>query len=186
MKTKKLTLYYKVEPDKVVPPDAKERNRKEEWLKQIQRETPSAWEAQIVKVTYELFNPEVENQRRFFHTCVLYYAIQDMDMTEGRPDSATLRKYREEILDGMLGYDVELVNKTVRKRKSTSEFKSVQKWNEFLEELEGTIFFAAGYEFPDSQNYWDLVKQYGYEQGRKIAIDQLQNKLKKYYDGETT
>ena len=179
MRTKKLTLYYKIEPGRVVPPDVKDTERKEEWIREIQKRTPSVWQPHLIKVTYELFNPEVENQQRFFHTCVLYYAIQDMDMTEGRPDSATLKKYREEMFCGLLGYDERLVNKTIRKRKSTSDFKSVQKWNEFLNELQETAFDNAGYIFPDSEHYWEMVKKYGHKEGKRIALEQLQDKLKK-------
>ena len=126
-----------------------------------------------------MFDPEVERQRRFFNgTCVKYYAIQNMDMIEGEPNNDTIKKYREELLDELLGYDVSLVHRTVRRRKSTSDFKTVQAWNKFLGLLEENIFDNAGYEFPDSQEFWELVRQHGYEEAERISLERLQANLK--------
>ena len=108
-----------------------------------------------------------------------YYAIQNMDMLKGEPDTETLKKYREEILDEALGYDFRTVNKIIRKRKSTKDFKTVQAWNTFLQTLEETLFDSAGYSFPDSEAFWDLTKKHGYEQAKKIVIGQLQTNLSK-------
>jgi flagellar biosynthesis chaperone FliJ len=80
-------------------------------------------------------------------------------------------------LDQILGYDVHLHNRIIRERKSTTDFRDVQAWNVFLKTIEETIFDAAGYEFPDSKNFWELVDKYGYEQAERISVETLQRKL---------
>lgn len=180
MRTKKIIITYSITPTEVLSPSSVELARKDAWIKDIQSEIPAEWEPVIVRVTYEMFNPEIEKQRKFFEgACIPYYAIQDMDMTVGLPDSDTIKKYREDILDEMLGYNYQGVQKIHRKRKSTTDFKSVQKWNTFLQTLEETIFDNAGYEFPDSKLFWDMVKEHGYDNAKQIAIDSLQTRLEK-------
>ena len=94
------------------------------------------------------------------------------------PKSEVLKQYREEILDELLGYDKMLVTRTVRQRKSTTDFKTVQAWNKFIKLLEETLFEQAGYEFPESEEFWKLVKVHGYTEARKISLQQLQNIIK--------
>ena len=176
----KISLFYNLTPTDIVPPSQKEIERKDQWIAVVQKMVEAPYKPLIIKVTYELFNPEIENQRKFFEGAVTpYYAIQNSDLREGLPDTNTLRQYREEILDEMLGYDFRTVNKVIRKRKSTADFKSVQAWNNFLNLVEETIFEAAGYTFPDSEHFWDLVKAHGYDEAKRIAIEQLQSQLKK-------
>ena len=183
MKTSKISLFYSLTPTKVIPPAEREVERKERWLKEMQKTVEAEWKPKIIKNTYELFDPEIENQKRFFEGAVVeYYAIQDMDLFEGKPDSETLGNYREELLDEMLGYNLNTTNKIIRKRKSTTDFKDVQAWNTFLKTLEETIFAIAGYEFPDSKNFWELSGKHGYDEAKRIAIEQLQARLKKRYD----
>lgn len=180
MRTSRITLFYSLTQNEVIPPATVEIERKDNWIKEIQKTIEADWKPLIIKVVYEMFNPEIERQRRFFEgACVSYYAIQNMDMLTGAPDTETLKKYREEILDEMLGYDYKTVNKIIRKRKSTKDFKTVQVWNTFLQTLEETIFNHAGYEFPDSKNFWEITKKYGYEQAKRIVIEQLQARLSK-------
>lgn len=180
MRTKRITLYYKVTQEGLTPPAAHELERKDRWVREVQKTVEAVWKPQIIRVTYELFNPEVARQLRFFNgTCIKYYAIQDMDLIGTVPDSVTLKRYREEILDEMLGYDLALVNRTVRRRKSTSDFKSVQAWNKFLNTLEETIFEDAGYKFPDSEEFWELVKEYGYEQAERMSLERLWSFMKR-------
>lgn len=126
---------------------------------------------------YELHNPEVERQRRFFHTCVKWYAIQNEDLIKGEPATELLKKYREEILDELLGYDLALVHRTVRRRKSTADFKSVRSWNTLLKTLEETMFESAGYEYPDSEVFWQLVKEHGYDKADEISMKRLQKTI---------
>lgn len=160
------------------PPDPQALRRKEEWLKEVQRTVPSETKPMIVKVQYELHNPEVERMRKFFNGPALeYYIIQNSDMTHGTPDPETKKKWREQILDDLLGYDLQLINRTVRQRKSTSDFTSTQRWHDFLELFRETHFEQAGYEFPDSEQFWEIAKKHGYEQAKKIAIEQLQKRM---------
>ncbi len=100
-------------------------------------------------------------------------------MTSGVPSNEVLKKYREEILDEMLGYDTQLVTRTIRQRKSTSDFKTVQAWNKFLSTLEETLFASAGYEFPDSEAFWKLVKDVGYDEADRISTERLQTNTKR-------
>jgi hypothetical protein len=178
MITKKVSLFYIVYQNSVKIPDSKSVQRKENWIRQIQKTVQSAWEPKLVKVTYELFNPEIDRMRRFFNgPVVLYYAIQNQDIISGEVPNTN--GYREELLDDTLGYDVRLPNRTVRKRKSTSEFISVQQWNDFLATLKETQFDNAGYEFPESEEFWKLEEQYGYENAKTISIKKLQERVAK-------
>lgn len=178
MKTKSITLFYKVTQDEIFPPAIRELERKENWLKEIQKSVEADWKPQIIKVSYEMFDPEIANQMRFFNgTCVKYYAIQNENLTKGTPDPKLIKRYREEILDEMLGYDLHLVSKTVRRRKSTADFKTVQRWHTFLNTLQETIFDAAGFEFPDSKAFWELVDQHGYDEAERISVEQLQARI---------
>lgn len=179
MKTKSLTLVYTITKDKIIPPPLKETERKDEWIKGLQRTIEADWKPLQVRVLYRLVNPEVENLRRFFHTCVKFFAIQDMDMIEGDPDSKTLEKYREEVLDELLGYDYQTVNKVLRRRTSTADYKDTQPWLTLLKNLEETLFDSHGYEFPESEAFWELVKRHGYDQAQEISIKALQNKMSK-------
>lgn len=180
MKTKRITLFWKLTQTEKVPPPAVEIARKENWLTELQGTVEADYKPLIVRVTYELFNPEIEDMTKFFNgVCVLYFAIQNMDMFEGVPSSDTLKQYREEILDEMLGYDFQTVNKTVHSRKSTTDFKTVQAYNTFLNELQEEMFDSHGYIFPDSKEFWELTKVHGYDQARSIAIKNLQSKMKR-------
>jgi len=179
MRTKKIVLFYNVTQTEVFPPAVIEIERKNRWIKDVQKSVEADYKPKMIRNTYEEFDPEIENQWKFFNgTCVLYYAIQNMDMTKGLPDSKTLNLYREQLLDEMLGYNVELIDRTVRKRKSTTDFRSVQKWNTFLGELKENIFDNAGYKFPDSKEFWELVGKVGYHEAKRISIEKLQTYLK--------
>lgn len=180
MRTKTIKLFYQLTQHDIIPPAATELERKERWIKELQKTVEADYKPLMIKLTYELHNPEVEKQSRFFNgTCVKYYAIQDMDLNDGRPDSKSLKMYRELILDEMLGFDLQLVDRVVRRRKSTSDFQSVQDWNKFLNTLEETLFDSAGYEFPDSKSFWAMVDMLGYEEAERISIENLQKSLKK-------
>lgn len=179
MRTQKITLLYQITQEEIIEPSQVEIERKNRWIKEAQKTVEAPYRPQIIKVEYSLFNPEIENQRRFFNGAVVaYYAIQNENLLTGYPDIKTLQKYRETILDEVLGFDVTLVSKTVRRRKSTSDFKSVQAWSKFLNTVEETIFDSAGYLFPLSEDFWELVKGFGYIQSKKISVENLQKLLK--------
>lgn len=185
MRTKKITLYYKLTPNEVVSPSLKELERKDRWVKQLQKTVESEWKPIVMKVTYEPYDHDIVKQIRFFNgTVVKYYAIQDQDMTVGYPSSELIKQYREQILDEMLGYDVALVNRTVRRRRSTTDFRSVEAWYEFLNTVQETLFDSAGYEFPSSEEFWKLVEEVGYEQAENISIKQLQTRIAKKYENK--
>lgn len=180
MRTKSVTLFYELTQTEVKPPAERELERKERWIKDVQRTVEADWKPLYVKVTYEMHDPEIERQRRFFNgTCIKYYAIQNEDMFEGQPSNELLKKYRIDILDQMLGYDVHLTNRIIRERKSTTDFKTVQAWNKFLNTLEETLFDDAGFDFPDSKEFWELVKKHGYDEAERISIETLQAKMKR-------
>lgn len=178
-KTNKIELIYTLTQQAVQPPPMREMKRKDDWIKAIQGTVEADWKPKLVKVSYELHDPEVTQLRRFFHTCVKYFAIQDMDMTEGEPDSATCARYREELLDELLGFDFQTVNKVLRKRPSTETYKTTQPWLTLLKNFEETIFDSHGYEFPDSTAFWEKAKAYGYEKAQEMSIKQLQARMKK-------
>lgn len=178
MRTKKIILYYRLDPKTVTAPPPQDLARKDEWLKEIQR-TMKEKDTVIIRLTYEIFNPEIKQIMKFFNGPVVeYYAIQNEDMLKGRPSRTMIEMYRETILDEALGYDIQLVDKKVRRRKSTADFLETQKWSDFLETLRETQFEPQGYEFPDSEHYWGIAEKAGEEQAREVVIKQLQERLK--------
>lgn len=163
------------------PPSTSEIRRKNEWVEQLKNEIAGPGETRQIKLTYELFNPEVQKMQKYFNGPVVeYYIIQSKEMTEGRPGTTERKQYRELILYEMLGYQVDLPGgKKVEERKSTSTFTSVERWYTFLEELKETMFEPNGYEMPDSEQFWELEKEHGYDKTRDVAIEQLQRRLHK-------
>lgn len=176
-KTKKIELIYTLTQTDVQPPPLRETQRKDSWIKEIQNTVEADWKPKQIKVVYTVFDPEVEQLRKFFHTCVKYFAIQDMDMTEGEPDYKLLERYREDVLDELLGYDYQTVSKVIRKRPSTETYKETQPWLVLLKNLEETLFDSHGYEFPDSDEFWRLVKEVGYEKAQDMSIKALQKRM---------
>lgn len=178
MATKKIALFYKLSDSEVFAPPPASITRKDEWLKVLQRSIRKAGEIRIVKVTYELFNPEVDQQRKFFNGPVVdYYAIQSKEIMTGDVPNITHDMVRETLLSDALGYEVQLIDRKERRRKSTADFVSTQKWNDFLETLRETIFEPNGYEMPDSEAFWELAKKHGYEQAKIVSIEQLQRRI---------
>lgn len=176
--TKKITLWYKVTPDGILPPDDTAIARKDTWLKEVTKRVEALWLPWLIEVTYRLVNPEVEQQRKFFEGPVVeYYAIQNDNQLTGDVSSTRKRQYREDILDRSLGFDVQLINRSVRKRKSTTDYTDTQQWHDFIEELRETIFEPNGYEIPDSTAFWELAKGVGYDQAKEINIRKLQERL---------
>jgi hypothetical protein len=115
---------------------------------------------------------------RFFNGPVVeYYAIQNQDITKGEISPELKKRTRETILSDALGYDIQLLNRKERRRKSTSDFRSTQEWNDFLQTVEETIFDSAGYEFPKSKDFWELSDKHGYEEAKRIAREQLQTRI---------
>lgn len=180
MRTSKVSIFYQITQTQVIPPAIREMERKDRWIKEAQKTVEADYKPKYIKVSYEIHDPDIERQRKFFNgTCVKYYTIQNENMVTGLPSNDLLKKYRETMLDELLGYDLVLVGKTVRRRKSTSDFKSVQAWNKLLNLAEETLFDSAGFEFPDSEVFWELVKAHGYEQAERISIERLQTNLSK-------
>lgn len=177
MGAQKLIQFYQITPSGITPPSPVDVERKKNWFAEVQKTVEAPYKPKIVKITYEMFDPEVESQRRFFEGVVVaYYAIQQADGE--LPDSKVLKLYREQILDEMLGFNLNLISKTVRRRKSTTDFKSVQRWNAFLNTTKETIFDQAGYEFPDSDEFWQTEKQVGYDEAKRILTEGLVSRVK--------
>ncbi len=178
MITKSVTLYFKINPKEIIEPPRESMVRKQEWIKEIQKTIPSAWESKIIKVTYSLHNPEIEQQSKFFNgTVVDYYAIQSQDILSGDIPQITRQQAREQLLDSVLGYDVVMLTKTTRRRKSSADFINTQQWNDFLESLRETEFEPNGYKFPDSEAFWKLAKEHGFDQAKEISIEQLRKRM---------
>lgn len=180
MRTKKITLFYEITPSKVKPPSPEKLARKDEWIKEIQKTVPSEWDPKMVRVVYELYNPETQKIRKFFEGPVVeYFTIQTNDMLTGRPTRSQLDETRETLLSDALGFDVHLIGKIERRRKSTSDFTDTQEWNDLLNELKETHFEPNGYEMPDSDEFWKLSEAIGYERAKEESIKNLQARLQK-------
>lgn len=179
MRTKSITLYYHAKKEEIVPPAPEAIARKDEWIKQLQKEVKADWDPITIKVTYKIHNREVERQRKFFNGPVIeYWVIQKDDMLEGRPGRTEIARARETILSNALGYKVELWDRTETRRKSTADFTDTQDWHDFLETLRETEFEPNGYEMPDSEGFWELAKKIGYDKAKDAIIEQLQRRLK--------
>lgn len=171
-------MYYKLTKKEIIPQSEESVVRKDAWIKEVQRTAKSDWEPTIVRVTYEIHNPEVERQRRFFEGPVLdYFAIQNSEIMSGEVPPDLRERYREEVLSDALGYDVKLLHGVARRRRSTTTLTSTQKWHDFIELLRETIFDSNGYEMPDSEAFWALAKQYSVDDARRMAREQLQRRL---------
>lgn len=175
-----MTLWYTLEIDgTITPPNDSVIARKEAWLKDLSHRACGERKALKIANEYRLSNPEVEDIRKFFNGPVVeYYAIQNDSLIEGELDSARKKKYREQMLDEILGFDVELIDRTKRDRKSTGDFIETQQWNDMLAEMKESLFDPSGYEMPNSKDFWELVKQVGYNQAHDIKIKQLQKNVK--------
>jgi hypothetical protein len=181
MKTKRITLYYQVTRDAILPPAADKLERKNKWIREIQSEVEAEWKPTILEVTYRIRNREVERLRKFFNGPVVeYWLIQKAEILEGEPDASAKKRARETILYASLGYEVQLMDgKVERSRQSTADFTDTQEWNDFLQTLEESEFAPNGYTFPDSKVFWENAEKYGYDRARGIAIYSLQKNLKK-------
>lgn len=181
MRTKKITLYYQVTKTEILPAKPEAIERKNSWIREIQKEVEADWKPIIIEVTYRIRNREVERLRKFFEGPVVeYWLIQRSEILEGRPENAMLKRARNTLLYNALGYEVELLDGTKqRERSSTSDFTDTQEWVDFLETLRETEFEPNGYEMPDSKVFWELAEKHGYDQAREVVITQLQERLKK-------
>lgn len=180
MQTKKITLYYSLTPTKIYSPGPGELERKEQWLREIQSTVPAEWNPITVRVTYQIYNPETEQQRKFFEGPVVeYWLIQGSEIFEEEELTTTLkRKARETLLMQVLGYNVETMTGSERRRKSTTDFTETQQWHDFLETLRETEFDPQGYRFPDSEEFWKMEAAYGYEKAKTMAIEKLKEWIK--------
>jgi hypothetical protein len=180
MKTKKVSLYYKVTSREIIPPGQGEIDRKDYWVKTVQSTVEADWKPKTIKVTYEEYDPDVNDQRKFLNGPVLeYWIIQSQELHDKKVDSHTKKLGRETLFDKALGYDVDILGGgTRRKRRSTADFTTTQQMHNFLETLRETEFEPNGYEFPDSAYFWELEGAYGYEKAKEIAIEKLQEKLR--------
>lgn len=164
----------------MIPPPLEAVKRKDDWLREVQKTVEAEWKPKMIKVTYRIHNPEVEQQRKFFNGPVVeYFLIQNREMIEGRPATQEKQRYREAILDDVLGYDIELIDRKVRRRKSTSEFTETQEWHDFLETVRETLFEPNGYEFPESEAFWKLSAEIGHDKAKEAIIDKLQERMAK-------
>ena len=178
MRTRKIKLYYQLTPSKIFPPNPEAMARKDAWVKDIQRTIPDDKDFKTIEVQYRLFDPHVEQQRKFFNgPCVDYWIIQSQQLLSGEVPRLMHDQARETLLSNVLGYDVHLLNRVERRRKSTSDFTDTQEWNDFIETLRENEFEPQGYEMPDSERFWDLQKKYGYDRARGMAIEQLRDRL---------
>ena len=179
MKNKKISLFYEINKKQIIPPKPEILERKEEWIKEVQQELPEKGRC-VVRLTYEIYNAEIKRQLAFFNGPVMqYYVIQSTDSLDTLPERAEIARWREQLLDDSLGYDLPLINRTVRRRKSTADFKTTQKWHDFLERLREDHFEAQGYEFPVSDEFLEMESKHGTEKAQAIMISQLQDRLRR-------
>jgi len=172
-------LFYTLTREDIWPPYPSDLKRKEDWVKAVQQEIAKPGETRLIKVKYEMHNPEIDRIMKFFNGPVIeYFVIQSTDMVEGRPEPAVLDQYREMLLLDALGYDTNLPDgRVIRQRKSTATFQSVQRWCNFLEEIKEIYFEPNGYEMPDSDEYHILEDGFGKDRATEICIERIQKKL---------
>ncbi len=180
MLTKSITQFFKVTPNGVEHPTPEANARKEEWLRIIQRTIVTKEKPVILKSVTTIHNPQIENMVKFFNGAVVdYYLIQSKDLLSGELPLIMRKQAREELLDSAMGYELKMLTKTSRRRKSTADFTNTQQWNDLLKKLEETEFEPNGYEFPNSEEFWKLVSKHGYTEAKEASIQQLRDKMKK-------
>ncbi len=180
MITKKISLYYSLTQTEVVPPAHENIESKDDWIKAVQQTVESPGKPAMIKVTYEVVDYEIERLKKFFEgPIVAYYAYQNENLTAGKVSPTTLAMYRETLLDEALGYDIQLKNRMVRRRKSTSDLRTTQRWNDLLAKIKEDLFDPSGYHFPVSEDFWELAKIHGYGKAKEVAIAQLQEGMLK-------
>ncbi len=179
MRTKKIKLYYELTQKEVFPPPEASLARKDAWLKEIQRSIEADEKFKTVEVTYRVVNRHIEQQRKFFNGPVVdYWTIQSQEILTGDVPRMLHDQARETLLSNVLGYNVQLLDRVERRRKSSADFTETQEWNDFLETLRETEFAPQGYEMPDSKGFLEMTEKYGYDQTRGMAIEQLQHRLR--------
>lgn len=180
MKTKKITLYYSLSSRKVLPPSSAEIERKDYWIKEVQSTVESDWKPKTIRVTYEVYDPEVDKMRKFLNGPVLeYWIIQSQEILVGDIEPRIRKLGRETLFDKVLGYDVETLSGKSRARKSTKDFTDTQQMHNFLEVLRETEFEPNGYEFPNSNDFWEMANVLrSYEKAKEESIKQLQSRLR--------
>ena len=180
-RTQKITLIAKITNREYIAPNNVEVERKDAWIRDLQRTTLKDT-FRLMKIEYSLYDPEIEDVRKFFEgTVVLYYAVQSRDLLSGAPDTGMLKQCREELLNAVLGYDVRMARMMSRERASVTEFKEVQQWLVFINIIKEEFFDPNGYEFPDSDKFSELVMKCGREEAKAISLRQLQLSLNRKY-----
>lgn len=180
-RTKQIKIYYQLTQSEIIPPSPEATERKNEWIRGLQKTVEADYKPLIIEVTYRLKNREVERLRKFFEGPVVeYWLIQHSEHLDGRPENAMLKRARNTLLYNALGYEVELLDGTKHKeRTSTTDFTDTQEWTDFLETLRETEFEPNGYEMPDSKLFWELAEKHSYDQAREVVIKQLQDRMRK-------
>lgn len=179
MRTRKIKLYYQLTQKEIFPPPEASLARKDAWIKDIQRSIEADEKYKTIEVTYREVNQHIEQQRKFFNGPVVdYWTIQSQEILEGEVPRMMHDQARETLLSNVLGYNVQLLDRVERRRKSSADFTETQEWNDFLETLRETEFEQQGYEMPDSKAFWGMAQKYGYDQTRGMAIKELQRRLK--------
>lgn len=180
MVTKSITLFYKVTPEGVEHPPKSALDRQQEWLRTIQKTMAKKDKPILIKTVCTIHNPEIENMVKFFNGAVVdYFTIQSKDLLSGDIPPLMRKMAREELLDSALGYELKMLTKSARRRKSTANFTNVQQWNDLLKRLEETEFEPNGYFFPDSKEFWELQAKHGYDEAKEISIQQLRHRMQK-------
>lgn len=180
-KTQKITLISKITNREYTPPKTAEIERKDAWIREQQR-TILNGAYKLIKTEYSLYDPEIDDMRRFFEGAITeYYVIQSRDILSGTPDSKLIKEGRDELLEAILGYDVRMAMLMKRERASTTDFKEVQQWLVFVNIIKEEFFDPNGYEFPNSDSFRQLAEQYGREEAKAISINKLQESLRRKY-----
>lgn len=179
MRTKKIRLFYTVSDKEIFPPPQASITRKDAWIREVQNSIDGAGKVKTIEVQYRVFNPEVEAQQKYFNGPVIdYWVIQGQELLDGEIPRIMHDQARETLLSNVLGYEVTLIDRKERRRKSTADFNDTQEWNDFLETLKETEFEPQGYEMPDSKGFWELVEKYGYNIAQGMAIMELRRRMK--------
>lgn len=169
----KLKQRYLVKKNSIVPINARLEvlthqdilKEKKEFIEKQQGKIQSDWDERFLIATYEIYDPESQDQEGFFESGVVHaYALnchcEDLIQKGFQPhyktfEDSELRLYREDLLEKVYGYDVTLPSgKVLRKRHSTSGNRgNVAKMHRMLEEVREIGFEADGYIFPDAEEY---------------------------------
>jgi len=157
MATKKIVNYYQVNPDGKWNRNLRAKERKTELRITAERDAIAKGRPIMIREVFEVIDGEIDKLRCFFEGAVTdYYHAQSRETPMFT--SSELTNDRDSMLEECFGYSVPMPGGEKKEyRQSSTEWRSVQDWNDRLAVIKETLFDPNDWVFPDSEIFWKLV-----------------------------